>query len=262
MRHRTKKQIIIATIFFGFWISLGSLVAFLRREPPPRPTPSPRQGRPIEVVSVKPLPTAPDRADLIGLLRNPNPDAGAARVDYEFQVRSDGAIRKTVSGRTFLLPGRQKYVAAFHEEIPAGNVTVTMEVTVPEWTFVGEGFAPPPLVPVNWTTRMKPGNPALTEVKGLLANEGNVDYQHVEVTTVGFDTQRQVIGISHTFLGSFQALERREFTAQWPVVAEDQGVTIEVYPDVNIFLLGAVQPREGGLETRDLPNAPLPPAAP
>ena len=258
--HRTQKQIVIAIIFFGFWGGVAGLVAWATRTPPPLPTPTPRAVFPVEVVSAAVIPTADGRADLVGLLKNPNADAGARRVRYQFTLRIGGQTGRTIGGETYMLPGRQKYIVAFNEEVPPGVAVVDLRVEQPVWAFVGSDFASPSLILVNRTTRIVPGTagtPETFEVKGLLANESDVDYFRVEVTTVGLDARGQILGIGESFVGSLRSLERREFTAQWPLPPGAEVAEIIVLPDVNVFRPDAVERREGALELEDVPGGPI-----
>jgi hypothetical protein len=205
----------------------------------------------LHVVSATVIPTARGRADIVGLVKNPNADAGAEQVRYQFTLRVGGSLVRSIDGDTYILPGRQKYVVAFNEEVPPGVASVDLRVEQPVWTFVGSEFKPPSLVLVNRTTRIISGTPEIFEVKGLLANEGDVDYLRVEVTTVGLDARGNILGMSHTFVGSLLALERREFTAQWPLPRGTEVATIVVLPDVNVFRPDAIQQRQGSLEIED-----------
>lgn len=252
----------IAILFFSFWGGVGSLVVWATRESPPAPTPTPRAAKPLEVASTAVLPTADGHADIIGLVKNPNGDAGASRVRYQFTIRVEGSAVRTIDGETYILPGRQKYVAAFNEEVPPGPASAELTVEQPAWTFVGSDFRNPALVLVNRSQRVLPGNPDIFEMKGLLANEGDVDYLRVEVTAVGLDARGEIVGIGYTFLGSLLALERREFTAQWPLPKGTEVTQILVLPDVNIFRADAVQQRQGTLDIRDAPRGTLVSPAP
>lgn len=253
LRHRTKKQIIVALVFFGFWSGVIGTGVWATREPPAPPTPTPRSVTALESLGADVLRTVSGRADLVGRLLNRNAQAGAADVRYAFVLRSGGAAVRTIQGRTHILPGREKYVAVLNEEVPSSVDSVDLTVEQPEWTFVSPGFVPPSLVLVNQSQRVLPGEPQLFEFKGLLANQANVDYTRVEVIAVGLDQSKRVVGISQSFVGSLRARERREFTAQWPMRTGRTVSQVIVLPEVNVFRADAVQQREGSLDVRDLP---------
>lgn len=254
LRHRTKKQIIIAVVFFSFWGGVFSLIVWALHDTPPPLAPASRQARALEVVSAHVLRTVPGRADLIGILRNTNPDAGAGDVRYTFVLRSGETILRSIPGRTFILPGRQKYVIAFNEEVPPETVTAELTVEQPPWTFVRGGFTPPSIILVNQSRRVIPGTPEIFTVKGLLANESNVDYLRVEVVTIGVDAEGAILGASQSFVGSLSSRERREFTAQWPLTPGQAVAQVIVLPDINIFRADAIQERQGSLDVRDVPR--------
>ena len=254
LKHRTIKQIVIGCIFFGFWGSLAGLIFWLTYTPPAALPPPPKTALPLQVVATKIIATTPGKGDLVGTLRNPNPNAGAVRFKYKFTIAAANQNPQVVTGESFVLPSDQKYLVAFNNDIPAG-ATASLEVSNPEWVFVDSGFAPPEIVLINKPTNIISGPTIDTfQLKGLLANQSNVDYTRVEVTVVGLDAQGQMIGVSKTFMGSFLSAERREFTAQWPL---NKGVIVsdlKVVPEVNVFLSDAIQQRQGIQDIRDLQN--------
>lgn len=253
MRHRTKKQIIIAIIFFGFWTGVFGLIYWATYTPPPPPAPTPRIAQSIQVVSSQIISVTSGKGDLVGLIRNPNSDAGAADVKFEFKVVADGQVVSTLPGETFVLPSQQKYVALFNQNIPSG-ATVSLNVTSPEWTFVDATFSQPSFVLINQTSNIISGDPDIYNYKGVLANQSDLDYYKVEVTAVGFDSQGQLIGVGKTFMGSLKSQERREFTAQWPLQKGDQVARVQTFPDINLFLSDAVEKREGEENLVDVPQ--------
>jgi hypothetical protein len=254
MHHRTKKQIVIALIVFMFWGGVIGAGVWATREPPARPTPTPQTFSAPEVASVTVLRTSAGKADVVGLVKNPNADAGARSLRYEFVLSVDGAAVRTIPGETYVLPGRQKYVSALNQDVPPGRVTAELRLKDPQWVAVESGFRAPSIVLVNSSRRTVPGPPPVQEIKGLLANESDVDYLRVEVTVVGVDPKGDVIGIGQSFLGSLRSLERREFTAQWPLPAGAEVANVRVFPDVNVFRADAIQQRQGATEIRDVPR--------
>jgi len=254
LKHRTFKQIVIATIFFGFWSSLGALIFWLNYEPAPDGPGSGKEAQPLEVVDAKIIATSQGKADILGVIRNPNADAGASDVKFQLIVSNGGQVLQTIPGSTFILPNDEKYVMALNRDVPAGS-SVKLELKNPKWAFVDSTFRPPTLVVVNKPTRIIPGAVMDTfELKGLLANQSNVDYQKVQVGVVGLDAEGNVVGTGETFMGSLKSLERREFTVQWPLQKGKQVVTLKIHPEVNVFLSDAIQVREGlGQNPIDIP---------
>lgn len=258
LKHRTVKQIVIACIFFGFWFGLGGLIYWATYTPPDALPPTPRAAQPLQIIGAKVVTTAQGKADLVGIIRNPNSDAGAVRFQYKFTVENNGQNIKTVTGESYILPSDQKYLTSFSNDIPV-NSTATLEILNPQWVFVGSNFSPPELVLINKPTNIISGPTYDTfQLKGLLANQSDVDYSRVEVTVVGFDSSGQIIGVSKTFMGSVLSSERREFTAEWPIRKGEQVADMKVLPEVNVFLPDAVQQRRGIQDIRDLQNLATP----
>jgi len=253
VRHRTFKQIVIGTIFLGFWAGLFGLIFWATYTPPPPAPPTPRSAQAVEVVSSQIISAVSGKGDLVGLIRNPNSDAGTVNVKFEFKVMIDGQVLKTLSGETFLLPHEQKYVVLFNQDIPTGSA-VSLTVKNPEWTFVDSTFSQPSFVQINQNSKIIPGNPDTYDYKGVLANQSDLDYYKVEVTAIGLNSQGDLVGIGKTFLGSLKSQERREFTTQWPLPRGEQVARVQVFPDINLFLSDAVEKRAGDQTLKDVPQ--------
>jgi hypothetical protein len=254
LKHRTAKQIVIASIFFGFWVVLGGLVFWANYTPPAAPPPTPRSVNALQVIATKIISTYPGKGDLVGIIRNPNSDAGATRFQYKFTITAVGQSPKIVTGESFILPGDQKYLTAFNNDIP-DNATTALEVSNPEWLFVDSSFVSPEIVLINKPTNIIPGSTIDTfQLKGLLANQSGVDYSRVEVTVLGLNDKGEIIGAGKTFMGSFLSAERREFTVQWPLQKGENVTDLKVMPEVNVFLSDAIQQRQGVQDIRDLQN--------
>jgi len=254
LRHRTKKQIIVAIVFFGFWGGLTTLIVWALKPPPAAPTPTPRPVIALEAKGAVILRLPNGRADLVGRILNKNASAGSGDIRYAFVLRTGSDVVRTIQGRSYILPGREKVVVALDQDIPPEIQTAELTVEQPQWTFVSPGFMPPSIVLVDQTRRELPGPPPIFEVKGLLANQSDVDYTRAEVVTLGRDAGGEVVGVSQSFVGSLLARERREFTAQWPSRPNRPVVNIDVLSDVNVFRADAVQQRQGDLQLRDIPR--------
>lgn len=254
LRHRTKKQIIVAIVFFGFWGGLGTLVVWAVKPEPAPPTPTPRPVIALEAKGAVILRLPNGRADIVGRILNKNASAGSEDVRYAFVLRLGSDVVRAIPGRSSILPGREKVVVALDQDIAPEIQTAELTVEQPRWAFVSPDFTPPSIVLVDQTRRELPGSSPVFEVKGLLANQSDLDYTRVEVVTLGRDAGGEVVGVSQSFVGSLLARERREFTAQWPSRPNRPVVNIDVLSDVNVFRADAVQQRQGDLQLRDIPR--------
>lgn len=258
IKHRTYKQIVIGTIFLGFWLGLGGLIFWANYTPGTEVAPPQKTAEPLQVIATKSIHTSDTKADLVGIVKNPNPNAGSVRFIYRFLVKKGGQITQTIDGESFILPGAQKYLISFGQSI-AEDAEISLEINSTQWNFVDSNFSSPNLVLINKVTNIIPGTTTDTyQLKGLMANQSNVDYTKVFVTVIGLNDKGEIIGISNTFMGSLVSLERREFTAQWPLQKGAQVFDVKVFPEVNVFSSGAVQQREGTLDVRDIQKASSP----
>jgi len=252
IKHRTYKQIVIGTIFCGFWLGLGGLIFWANYTPSSARPPAAKTAQALQVVSTKTIRTSGSKADLVGIIKNPNPNAGSVRFTYKFLMKRGGQITQTIGGESFILPSAQKYLISFGQDV-SEDTEISLEIGSTQWNFVDSTFSPPDLVLINKITNIIPGVDADTyQLKGLVANQSSVDYTKVVVTAIGLNDKGEIVGIGNTFMGSLVSLERREFTAQWPLQKGVQISDVKVFPEVNVFSPGAVQQREGAQDVRDV----------
>ncbi|TSC63837.1 MAG: Uncharacterized protein G01um1014106_368 [Parcubacteria group bacterium Gr01-1014_106] len=253
MRRRLRKQITIATIFFGILGALGVLIGILIYEPPP-PPPPPAPSFAALVVNRAGLlrQDAPDRADLYAVVRNPNANAGLRSIGYTFEVKAGSQTVAQIPGRAYVLPGQEKLLVLLNTAVPPEGTDAAIRFQSPEWVPVDASFRAPSFVPVSRTASVREGNPSTYVVKSVLANESTLDYLRVEVTVLGLDANGTVTGLGQTAIGSLRSGERREFTVSWPLPPGRNVAEVRIVPEVNVFSGAAIQPRPGisGLEPR------------
>lgn len=246
VHRRLRKQLAVLAVLAAFFSSVVAVVVAIVYEPPSPPPPPPPTYADLVVVSTRLFRSAADQADLLAMIKNPNADAGVRAVPYTFEVRSGSALVAEVTGRTFFLPGQEKPLVAINANVPAEGTEVSIHFGRPEWVPVAPGVRSPSLIVVSRQGNVLDLGTPVYEVKGVLANESGLDYLTVEVTALGFDASGDLVGAGRTFVGSLQALERREFTVSWPLQGGVVVSRTREYPEVNIFSKSAVQPRSGG----------------
>lgn len=245
MRRRLRKQLAILAVIVAFFGGIFVVVFAVVYEPPAPPPPPPPTYADLTVVSTALFRSAPDRADILAVVKNPNANAGVRDVRYTLEVRSSGAVVTEVSGNAFFLPGQEKPIVSIEASVPIQGTEVSIRFGVPAWMPVTSDFRPPSLIVVSRQGKFRDGGSPVYEVKGVLANESGLDFLAVEMTSLGVDADGEVIGVGRTFIGSLRALERREFTVSWPLSAGRSVSRTREYPEVNVFSPAAVQPRVG-----------------
>lgn len=257
MRRRLRKQITVLAVLAAFFGAVGTLVGVSIYEPPPPPPPPPPQFEALLVRATHLFRGGLGLADLVALVRNPNAGAGIREVPYVFTVRAGDRGVAEISGTTYLLPGQEKPVVALNVPVPEEADRVELRFGAAVWVPVAPSFRGPSLVPVSRVHRVLDGARPRYEVKGVLANQSDLDYLTVDVTALGLDANGAVLGVGKTLLGSLLSLERREYTVSWPLPLGAVVSEVRVYPEVNVFSPSAVQPRTGvpGGEARPMPTA-------
>lgn len=246
MRRRLRKQLAVLAVLAAFFGGIFAIVGVIVVEPPPSPPPPPPTYIDLAVVSTALFRSVPDRADLLAVVRNPNANAGVRKVPYTFEVRSGDRTVATIRGETFFLPGQEKPVVAIHAAVPPEGKAVALRFGSPEWVSVKSDFRLPSLIVVSRRGVVrKSGEDASYEVKGVLANESELDFLKVEVTALGVSEDGEILGVGRTFVGSLLTLERREFTVSWPLLSGRVVARTREYPEANVFSPAAIQPRTG-----------------
>ncbi len=246
MRRRLRKQFAILAILAAFCGGIVALIVAIVYEPPPPPPPPPIAYADLVVSSTALFRSGSDRADLLAIVKNPNANAGVRKVPYTFEVRALDRVVGVVQGETFFLQGQEKPLAVINASVPTEGTDVSIRFGDPEWVPVGGEFRPPSLIVVSRLGGIRSGGEYATyAVKGVLANESELDFLTVEITALGLDDRGEVLGVGRTFIGSLVALERREFTVSWPLPPGRSIARTRGYPEVNIFSLSAIQPRPG-----------------
>lgn len=245
MRRRLRKQVTVVAVVVAVVGGLVALVTLLLYEPLPPPPSPPPTFEALQVRETKILGAEDGRGDLYALVKNQNPLAGARSVNYVFELRVGTAVAASVPGTTFILPGQEKVIVALNQSVPDKVTDLEIRFSDSDWVIVPPTFREAALVPVSRTTRELPGTPAVAMVKGVLANESDLDYLRVEVTAVGRDAAGEILGVGKTFLGSLLVGERREFTVSWPLPPGRSVTDTRIFPEVNLLSSSSVQPRTG-----------------
>ena len=143
MNYRRQKQVIIGllTLIVVSFFSWGMLAFFGGSQPSAIPaTPSFEDVgsnggnvilKPLEVVLEVFFEASPGIYDAVALIKNSNRDHGASSIVYEFVFRDeDGKELHVGSGKTFILPNRDRYVVSAPTRIDSAmeNVNPPSEV--------------------------------------------------------------------------------------------------------------------------------------
>lgn len=255
MRRRLRKQLGVLAVLAAFFGGVGTLLFAMVYEPPPPPPSPPPTYQALAVKSAALFRTSAEQVDLLAIVQNPNGDAGVRAVDYTFEIRSAGVVVAQVPGETFFLPGQEKPMVALAVASPPEGSAVSLRFGTPDWVAVRPGFRGPSFLTVSRTVRILDGAAPTYQVKGILANESDLDYLTVDLTAYGVDEQGAIIGVGRTVLGSLLSRERREYTVSWPLPPGRVVSTVRVSPAVNVFSPRAVQPRTG-ISRPELPATP------
>lgn len=253
MEYRTRKQIIISTIFFLCLALIGVGVYFVTR---PEPTCFDRvinQGEEgidcggpcqpcsllslekIETLFIKAIPTKDQNYDLLAKISNPNPNHGSAEVNYQFKLYDlNNKLVTDKSGTTFILPRETKYIV--EPKISASGLVsrITFEVSQIKWKEFKD-FQRPKIDIFNKDYRILRQEPIFSQTSGIVKNSSPFDFDKVKIIIVLFDKDDGVLAVNLIEVQTLLAGEERYFVAPWFFEFLGDVARIEAEPQTNIF---------------------------
>ncbi len=255
MGYRTRKQIIIGTVYFLLLALIGTGIYYSFIYSPASCSDNIKNQNEeevdcggvcaacynfsdIEVIWAKAVPSESGFYDLAARIRNPNPNDGLPVLNYHFQMKnSAGNIIGRRDGTTFILPNATKYVV--ETNFAAGEPMASVELVIDQpsktdWQKLKDYQTPDIYI------RDK-GLEILTEPKetvratGVVQNATDFDFEQVKVDIIILSSQNDVVGVSQTEVRTLLAGEGRYFsTTLTSLIPTDAKTDMEA--EVNFFL--------------------------
>jgi hypothetical protein len=238
---RIAKRSIYGTGFVVFWGGIAALVttAAVRTGPLAMPSPSPEAELQALIVEKTAKIKQEGRVDHVIILKNPNTRAGVKEYKIAVQVfdKADNLSDERIE-TTYILPGALQYAALLDIKVPEGG---HYDVALPPnevFVKLPENLPLPDFstffLPERKRTNPEDGT-VVEEQKGIVTNQGTLDYQRAEVVALALDSNDDIIGVGKTFVGQLRAGEQREFTVRWPRPTKETAQVVGI-TTTNIFL--------------------------
>lgn len=185
---------------------------------------------PINIVSSQFLKVGEGDYDFVAQLSNPNVSYGASRIEYSLG---------STSGSSYILPGQTKWLVLTSLKIIDGIDNVQLVIKNAQWEKLNM-----PDNAVNLMLRSKdyhpvqkglPAGEAGTELKGVLYNDSNYDFDKIDVAVVLFDDLGNIVGVNKTDIRTFISKSERGFNVVWPFVLSGNAVRQEIEASTNLF---------------------------
>lgn len=208
--------------------------------------------RPPLVLPAKALSLGGSAYDLAARIKNINPNFGLADLGYAFKFydASDKLLGEK-RGRTFLLPGREKYI--IEGNVAAGAAIAKTELILDnmapdDWRQLGNNFELPNLFVRDMQFRLLENQTAFAEASGNVKNDSDFDFDKVEVAVVLMDAQGEIIGVNKTAAHTILAGEERYFSVSWFNNLPRDVVRFEMEAETNLLEQANFMKRYGTIE--------------
>lgn len=171
----------------------------------------------VEVADTTVITRSPTSVDVVGFLRNPNTDWGAARLTYHFQI---GAT-SFESQETFLNPGSLRPVMRLNVPVTSGGQSATLTVDSVDWVRASTAALPTP----NFVTEKSDltstsvtlnSQTFLTiNLQATVTNRSVYNFLKVEVPIV-VKNGDQIVAVEQQTLDRWPTLSSKSVTHTWP----------------------------------------------
>lgn len=254
MTRRAIKQIIIAFVYLLFFSGIGFLVYAFNRPAPtcfdgirnqeeedvdcggPCLSCELKELKEIEVLWIEPVRNQNNFYDLVAKIKNQNQNYGSGKIPYQFKVydKSNNLIAG-IPGQTYLLPNQSKYLVKAKIEAVNSIGKINLSFGEAEWRKMDDYEVPQLAVQQKEYYRLKEPEPGFSQVKGVLVNRSNFDFEQVEIDVLLYDSLNKLVGINTTEIRTILSGQERDFFATWFNEIDSQVVSIEIEAETNIF---------------------------
>lgn len=188
----------------------------------------------VEVISADALPLGGGYYDLVGKIRNPNPNFGVPVLRYRFELKdADGNIAAQKEGATFLLPNSPKYLIENNFQTSAKIASATLKIEPLNKSNIRllDDYKPVELFIKDRRFEIfsQPGLAA--QATGVAQNKTAYDFEKVNVNIILFDDNKTIVGAAKSEIKTLTAGEERYFSARWIAPLRSSGV---ITPDMTI----------------------------
>lgn len=189
---------------------------------------------PIEVKSSNLLEVGVDDYDFAAEVSNPNRQYGSSLVTYELTLLDNNSQEVTKQdGQFYILPGQQRYVivSAIKTNKEAGSAQ--LKITGVQWerldSLEGMDFS------VKNKTYTVLGKGTSSELKALVINNSNFDFEKVDIGIILFDDNNKILAVNNTDVRTLLGQAERAIDVVWPFPIQGKVTTIDIEPYTNLY---------------------------
>ena len=219
MNHRTQKQIIIAlsTLILVSSLAWGVYIIWPSKIDLPKDElrDDVFKSENIEVIFNDFFEVRDRVYDALAYIKNPNQEYGASEIIYEFVFKSEtGEGLRRVSGKTFVLPGEDRYIIESAVRIEGEPVNVSFSIKSATW----EKLQPFSALGLTLRDTRLSRTENSSSFTGIVKNGTPFNLQDVEVQVALFGANEAVVSVGETNLQTLLRGSERSFRISWPYV--------------------------------------------
>lgn len=169
-------------------------------------------------------------------LANPNTDLGLRKFVYEFKIFGmENLELDTYKAESYILPGQEKVLFFPAKEFSDVPVSAQISWEEPRWAKVKD------MAPLNFIFENLEYGPEgnLFTVSAVLRNESPYVIPEIEITSLLFNADREVVGVNFTTVNTVLPRETRFFRHLWPGGLSDEVEIVDLRASVNQLKRGS-----------------------
>jgi hypothetical protein len=176
---------------------------------------------------------APYTYDVLGEVRNGNPDFGSPSFRYEFTLLdATGTVLAARQGDSYILPSEKKLIAAQRLETGGKNaVSAKLVISDNQWIELDEFSS------IALSVRNSSFGPAAGGYKasGVVVNDTGYDFEEIDVIVVLLDKDNNAIGAAPSVMNALRDKQQRSFETSWPINFDNRVVHIILEANTNLL---------------------------
>ncbi|PJA88710.1 MAG: hypothetical protein CO139_01650 [Candidatus Moranbacteria bacterium CG_4_9_14_3_um_filter_36_9] len=174
--------------------------------------------------------------DIFAVIKNPNNNFGNKQFSYKFSLKdSQGNLVSEKNGKSFILPGEEKYIIENNIQPTASVAMVEFSSSNSVWVEIQNQYEKPQLKIISKNYLETPSGINFSEASGLLKNESPFDFSEIKVKIILKEASGKVVSLNASQMNTVRAGENRGFNVSWPNKFSGNVSDMEVQPEVNIF---------------------------
>lgn len=253
MLRQTKKQLVIAIIFFLILSGLVFLIYWFSQPGPSCFDGFQNQGeegidcggpclpcemaalKNIEVLWTEVIKTKDNFYDVGAQIKNPNQNYGAGELPYSFKFYDvNNNFITEQQGLTYILPNQTKYLIETKIESTYQIVKTELSFGQIQWQKLRD-YQPPQLMIRQKEYHLLEKQPGFSQASGIVVNKSNFDFERVDIDCLLFNSVHQLLGLNTTEIWTLLAGQERHFVATWFEPIGGQAVSVEMEAETNVF---------------------------